>query len=194
MVRIKQKQALRPKDRAHLSFFAAAMLARVEPFTDAIGRMLRGVQMQARRLEEKRASNNKLSDEIAEELVNHVGDTVSIAVVQNQKMLERTNLTIFTVDDDDGFITSDSPGCLCVPGPPPVELHPFGGHKGVEFTLPLSPHHLAIYTWTGGRVRYQLETRRLVDEANSRTVSGCVKEFVSWKGTVRREWLATRRA
>ena len=100
-------------------------------------------------------------------------------------------LTISTVEDEAGFITSDAPGCLCIPGPASTGLHPFLGHCDVEATLPLSPRHLAIYTWTEKQVRYKLGTRRLVDEVNSRIMSRCLKEFVSWKGVIRSEWFET---
>lgn len=175
-------------DKFHLSFFAAAMLARVEPFTDIFGGVLRTMQLQAKRQEENQGLDSKWSSEIAEELVNYVGEATGRATIGNQKMLARMNLMIFTVDDEDGFVTSDSPGCLCIPGPP-AQPHPFLGHAGVEFTLPLSPHHLALYTRRKGPDRYGLGTRELVNEANFRTINDCVKEFVSWKGTVRSEWL-----
>jgi hypothetical protein len=186
MVRIREKQPFRSEDRADLSFFAAAMLARVERFTAPIGGMLRSSLAQARRQEEQHGLGNEGSDKIAEELANHVGDTVSIATVENQKVLAVMSLVILTVADEDGFMTSDAPGHLCVPD---GSQSPLLRSQKVEFTLPLSPHHMAIYTHRGAQPRYEVGTRGLVDEANSRRVNGCVKEFVSWKGVVRQEWL-----
>jgi hypothetical protein len=185
MSRLKRQQRLRPKDRVYLSFFTAAMFARVEPFTNTVIKALRTVKAQAERLAHKDCTSNGLSQEVGTALNNVVGDTVSVGVIENQKMLERMSLTILTVDDDAGFITSDAPGCLCIPG---TALHPFLGHYDVEAMLPLSPRHLAIYTWTAKQVRYKLGIRWLVDEANSRIMSRTVKEFVSWKGIVRAEW------
>jgi hypothetical protein len=101
---------------------------------------------------------------------------------------------MIAVDDDAGFVTSDVPCSVCVPLPPPFGQRPFLGHMDVEVTLPLSPHHLAVYSWKGPRLQYRLGNRSLVDEANLRTISRCLKEFVSWKGIVRDEWLFSRAA
>lgn len=188
MRRLNQKQPLRPIDSVYLSFFAGAMFARVEPFTTPVANMLRTIHAQAERLSHKDITGNELSQQIGKSFKNVVGDTVSIGVIENQRMLDRMSLTILTVEDEAGFITSDAPGCLCIPGPVSAGQHPFLGHSEVEATLPLSPRHLSIYTWTAKHVRYKLGTCCLVDEVNSRIMSRCVKEFVSWKGIVRAEW------
>jgi hypothetical protein len=139
MTRLKRGDELLPKDNVALSFFTAGMRARVESSTNKISKMLRTIQAQADRLAQKnRGTSSELSKEIGESLKEVPGNTVGIGVVETQKILERMSLTIFTVDDDAGFITSDAPCCLCVPG----ALHPHLGHEGVEVTLPLSPRHL----------------------------------------------------
>ena len=70
-----------------MSFFAGAMFARVEPFTSAVTKMLRTVQLQADRLAQKRGTSSELSNEIGQSLKDVVGDTVGIGVAENQKLL-----------------------------------------------------------------------------------------------------------
>jgi hypothetical protein len=53
--------------------------------------------------------------------------------------------------------------------------------------MPLTPR-LAYYSWKIQPRMYEKWDQRNVDRLNARTISGCQKEFVSWKGVVRGEW------
>ena len=105
---------------------------------------------------------------------------------ENADLLIKINLSVFYTDDEAGFVTGDNPCFPCVPGDPP----PFLGHPDVELTFPLTPNHLAFYSWKLPSLVYRKADRRMVDEANSRTIAGCRKEFISWKGLARNEWLS----
>src|ERR1022692_812555 len=70
----------------------------------------------------------------------------------------------------------------------PAAIAASSGNLHVDGKASLYRTCFAIYTWMAKQVRYKLGTRRLVDEINSRIMSRCVKEFVSWKGIVRAEW------
>ncbi|SPE39284.1 hypothetical protein SBA3_3140032 [Candidatus Sulfopaludibacter sp. SbA3] len=95
------------------------------------------------------------------------------------------SLTIFTTDDDAGFVTGDEPCCLGVPG----EAFAFFNHEDVELTLPLTLRHLAVYSWKLPFPMFSRLNQVGVDRINSRTVAHCGKVFVYWKGIVRDEWL-----
>ena len=109
-------------------------------------------------------------------------------MIEYSKMFFGMHLSIFATDDDVGFITSDAPIFLCIPGIEGQWQHPFLAHEDVEVSLPLSPQHMAFYSWKVRPVQYRPADRRKVDQFNSGTVAGCRKEFVSWQGIVRPEW------
>lgn len=184
--RLRANSALRPQDRVALSFFSAAMMSRTEHYSEWVGTMLRTVQIQAARLAAKEKLEPSLSNAIEESLCNLNAETVGIGMPEFAKILIQMKLSVFVTDDEAGFVTGDEPCVVCVPG----ERHPFLGHQDVEFTVPLSPRHLAYYSWKIPPTMYSKLDRVKVDEVNSRTVAGCRKEFVSWKGIVRKEWIA----
>lgn len=188
IAQVKRQERLRLKDLVHLSFFTAGMMVRVEAFTDRVAKMLTTVRSQMRRLEERSNGSHEQSDQLARELENIVPDTVGIGVIESQKVLDLMMLTIFTVDDEVGFITSDVPCSMCIPRPSRVPLYPSLYDPHVEVILPLSPHHVALYSWQGEGFRYASGNRMLVDKMNARTLGWCRNEFVSWKGIVRDEW------
>jgi hypothetical protein len=64
-------------------------------------------------------------------------------------------------------------------------------HPEVELTLPLTPRHLALYTWKPAYRMYTKLDRTGVDRINERTIGHCREEFVSWRGVVRESWFRT---
>ena len=184
--RLRANSALRPKDIVYLSFFSAAMMSRTGHYPERIGTLLRTVQRQAARLAAKEGSEPSLSNAIEEGLRSLNAETARTGIIEFAKLLIQMRLSVFVTDDEAGFITGDEPCVVCVPG----GRHLFLGHQDVEFTLPLSPRHLAFYSWKVPPTMYSNLDRVKVDEVNSRTMAGCRKEFVSWKGIVRNEWIA----
>jgi hypothetical protein len=140
--------------------------------------------MQAAKLAAKRHAESSLSNGIKNCLPNLAGALVSVGVIEYSKLLSKMNLSVFTTDDDAGFVTGDEPCCVCVPG----GRNPFLGHPDVEVTMPLSPQLVAYYSWKVTPSMYAKWDRSKVDRLNSRTIATCKKEFVSWKGVVRDEW------
>lgn len=182
--KLEASEPLTSHDRVVLSFFAAAMIARTEHFADLTGTMLRTIQAQAAKQAAKKKIEPSLSNAIAEALPNLVGENVRIGMIENSKMIIRMNLSVFVTDDGAGFVTGDEPCIVCAPG----DHHSFLGHQDVEFTMPLTPRHLAYYSWKIQPRMYEKWDQRKVDRLNARTIAGCQKEFVSWKGIVRDEW------
>jgi hypothetical protein len=183
-----QNRQLSAEQRVWLSFFAGAMLARVGGIPDAAERMLRTGARQTRRLEEKRGAPPERSAEMEGLLRSVHGHTASAGMIEYSKMFFDMHLSIFSADDSVGFITSDAPIFLCIPGIEGQWQHPFLAHEHVEVSLPLSPQHMGFYSWKDRPILYRSADRRKVDQFNSRTIAGCRKEFVSWKGILRPEW------
>ena len=94
------------------------------------------------------------------------------------------HLSIFVTDDDAGFVTGDDPCSVCVSGARTSALI----NRNVEVALPLSPRHLAYYSWRIPPQMYLPLYSDQVERSNARTIAYCQQEFVSWKGVVRDEW------
>ena len=185
---IRDRGTIGPGERKSLDSFAAAMLARTEPYAENVESILRTIGKRALKLEQKCGAEPGLSKQVEEHLQSVYGHTASIGMMEYSKMFFRMKLSIFVADDEAGFVTCDAPCFMAVPGPFDLFERPFLGHKDVEVTLPLSPHHLALYSWKIPPVLDRPADRQKVNQANSRTISGCKKEFISWKGTARKEW------
>ena len=184
--RLKAGGDLRSEDRVRLAFFSAAMLSRTEHSVAPVERMLRTIQAQAARLAATAGTAPSLSNAIEEHLRSLPGEVAGAGMVEFAGLLFQMNLSVLVTDDKAGFVTGDEPCVVCVPG----GQRPFLGHQDVEFTVPLSPWHLAFYSWKVPATMYAKLDLVKVDEVNRRTIAGCRKEFVSWKGIVRMEWLA----
>lgn len=183
--KLEARQAIEVRDRAILSFFCAGMLSRTATLADSVGKMFRDSRDQAARLEASERIEPTLSKSIDEHLRDLSDETVRSGLLVIPKMLFRMHLSIVTTDDEAGFVTGDDPALVCSPG----HDRPFLGHPDAECTVPLTPHHTAFYSWKVKPMLYPIWTRVNVDRINSRTIGWCSKEFVSWKGIVRPEWL-----
>jgi hypothetical protein len=182
--RLQTRQPLTGRDRVILSFFTAAMMVRTDHIPGVVGNMLRTIHRQAAKQEAKENIEPSYSNAIAMFLPSLVGEVARVGIMENAKILTQMHLSIFVNDDEAGFVTGDEPCCVCVPG----AWNPFVGHPDVELTMPLSPTLMAYYSWKILPVLYETWGRGKVDRLNSRTIGGCKKEFVSWKGIVRDEW------
>ena len=184
MAKIKAQRPLDGHDRSKLALFTSAMMLRTERIPRAMANMLRTIQSQAAKQERKANIEPSYSLAIEGALPSICGDAVSGGLTTTGQMLIRMNVSIFIADDDAGFVTGDEPVSVIVPG----EWHAYPTHPDVEITLPLSPRHIAYYSWKIPRLTYMPWDRYKVDRINSRTIGTCHKEFVSWKGIVRPEW------
>jgi hypothetical protein len=136
---------------------------------------------QAARLEEKENIEpaRRLSTAIDEFLPDIEGEAVRAGLQVSPRILFGMNLSIFVTEDEAGFVTGDNPALE----------NPYLADPGVECTIPLTPNHMAFYSRTMPPVIYRTWTRAHVDQINSRTIARCDKEFVTWKGIIRPEWL-----
>jgi Protein of unknown function (DUF4238) len=183
--RIRSRENLLGKHRETLAFFTAAMMARTEGYAGPTRELIRGSQAQAVRLERLRSVQPELSLELEGQLTNLVPHVTRQLILMVVPSLLRMNLTVFVADDEAGFITSDEPCVQCIPG---SRDHPFIGRPDVEVILPLSPLHLALFTWPPRRSLYADAGADWVNQANSRVFFACHEEFISWKGLLRDEW------
>jgi Protein of unknown function (DUF4238) len=183
--RIRGREDLLGKHRATLAWFTAAMMARTEEYAGPMREGIRASQIQAVRLEHLRNVQPGLSQTLEDELRNLVPEVTSTLTVFLAPILSRMNLTVFVADDEAGFITSDEPCVQCIPG---SRDYPFIGRPDVEVILPLSPLHLALFTWPPRRSLYAHAGADWINQANSRVFFACHEEFISWKGLLRDEW------
>jgi len=158
-----QNRQLQGEQRVWLSFFAGAKLGRVGGIPDAVERMSRTVARQTRHLEEKRGAPPERSAEMEGLLRSVHGHTASTGMIEYSKTFFEMHLSIFATDDEVGFITSDAPIFLCIPSIEGRWQHPFLAHEDVEVSLPLSPQHMAFYSWKVRPVQYRPADRRKVD-------------------------------
>ena len=179
------RRPLTQEHRVALVFFAAAMMTRVESYPERVGGMLKRIQQQAARQAARHGLESTLSKGIETSLARVSAESVSTGMPETAALLWRMKLSIFVTDDEAGFITSDNPCCLCVPR----DWHPYLAHPDAELTFALTPYHLAFFSWKTPALLYRKAGRKMVDEANSRTIAWSRKEFVSKTGVVRQEWL-----
>ena len=183
-IALKTNAPITPEHRVALAFFIAATKTRTNYFPDLVRPLLRRVQEQASRLAAKDNRESALVQEIEDNLPKLNAESVSVGMTGMADILIQMKLTIFTTDDDAGFVTGDQP---CYVWSPPG-WHPGLSNRATELSMPLSPHHLAVYTWDKQCPMYSKMTTENVNRANARTISNCRKEFVSWKAIVRDEW------
>jgi hypothetical protein len=167
-----------------IAFFTAAMMLRTNHIPGIIADLLGANAEQSGKLEQKEGIDSSCSEALKARLPDVIGDVVGNGLIMTAGMLIRMKLSIFITDDEEGFVTGDEPCYVCVPG----AWNSYPGHPDVELTIPLSPRHVAFYSWKIPPTLYALWDQETVDRANSRTIAGCKKEFVSWKGSVRPEW------
>jgi hypothetical protein len=146
--------------------------------------MLRTIQSHASRQAKKANIEPFYSRAIEAASPSICGNAIGVGLAATAELLIRMNVSVFITDDDAGFVTGDEAVSVIVPG----EWNAYPAHPDVEITLPLSPRHMAYYSWKVPRLTYMPLDRYKLDRINSRTIGSCHKEFVSWKGTARPEW------
>jgi hypothetical protein len=183
--RIRARTPLTALDHTIMAHFTAAMLVRTRHMPNKMRVMFETIQRQAAKQEAAANLEPVYSEHVGKALPNIVGTSVMAGISEYARVLFGMNLSIFVTDDDAGFVTGDEPCSVCVPG----ALSSFLGHERVELTMPLSPQHMAYYSWRIPPQLYVAWSEGQVDRVNARTIDSCEEEFVTWKGTVREEWL-----
>ena len=101
-------------------------------------------------------------------------------------VLARMNLSIFTTEDDIGFITSDHPCVRFIPGGdrrPPM-LHA----RRIEVTMPVSPNSLALLCWADVSA-YEKGTPAELDNANRHQQIACDEYFIVRRNATKAVWI-----
>ena len=179
--RLQAKKPIDAKDRTVLAHFCGAMLSRTGTLASKLREINETSRDQASRMEEKEDIEPalRLSTAIDEFLPDIEGEAVRAGLQVTPRILFGMNLSIFVTDDEAGFVTGDNPALE----------NPYLAHPDIECTIPLTPHLMAFYSRRVPPMLYRTWTRGNVDRINSRTIARCDKEFVSWRGIVRPEWL-----
>jgi hypothetical protein len=179
-----------PKNRAHTRSTWGHMADVVEDLARAHGKDSSGeipVFMKGFKGTEMRTSLRRLREIEAHPLQRMLVP----AVFGMSDHLARMPLLVLHNAGSPGFVTSDAPVVLFNP----TARMPGLGHPDTEVTLPLSPHHMAIWTrqFAADRNGYYIDVDSdMVDILNRRTLYFCDKEFVAQADSVRDEWFAKR--
>lgn len=100
-------------------------------------------------------------------------------------VLAGMNLSIFTTEDDIGFITSDHPCVRFVPGggrrPPMIHA------RRIEVTMPVSPNSLALLCWADVPA-YEKGTPAELDNANRLQQIACDEYFIVRRNATKAVW------
>jgi uncharacterized protein DUF4238 len=188
--RIRRREYLTPRDRAHLCLFTAAMHARADAVGEHWKKFYQSVHSQVVALEKKHNSTPTTSLESADMVKHAYPYTVDLSVEVLAPMLFRMPMTILVTDDALGFITSDNPCVWFVPNAhtmPPMLRHPSLSQPDIEISLPLTPQHLLLIAHRA-YPQYVDARKATVDEANRSRRFNCTEEFVSWKGGTLPYW------
>lgn len=180
------KFARTPKNRAHTRATWGHMADVVEDLAKGSGKDSSGeIPVFVKGLE---GSEMKTSLRRLREIEAHpLQRMLAPAVFAMSEQLARIPLIILHNEAAPGFVTSDAPVVLFNP----TARMPGLGHPDTEVTLPLTPHHMLIWS---GRFRaerngYYIDVDMdMVDIMNRRTLYFCDKEFVVQTSSVRDEW------
>jgi hypothetical protein len=106
-------------------------------------------------------------------------------MAEDVPVLAQMNLSIFTTEDDLGFITSDHP---CVWFDPQRRRQlPSLQSRTIEVSMPVSPHSLAFFCWDDFPA-YSSVSLGAVDDANRFRHMACDEYFVARRNTTKQVW------
>ena len=191
LVRIRRREQLTPRDKAHLCLFTAAMHTRAIAMGEHWKEFYQGVHNQVVALEKKRNAPPAKSLETAD-MVKHAHPYLVESGVEVQApMLFTMPMSILVTEDELGFITSDNPCIWNVPNAhrlPPGLRYPSLSQPEIEISLPLTPQHMLLISHRVYPLYVDVK-QTTVDDANRLRWLDCTEEFVSWKGETRPHWL-----
>jgi Protein of unknown function (DUF4238) len=209
--RLRRRETLTIRDKAKVAVFTAAMLGRTKRRANHWKESWQDLRHMVSHFEgegnEIKASgtlplNEPLPPgavrvngaEIDQFLVNshpeYLTNTISIAAPQ----LFAMDLSVYSTDDELGFLTSDEP-CI-MHNPTAYRYHPMMRSVGlrqrdVQVLLPLTPRLLIAFTHKQTYPRITPLSERQLDEVNRMIVWHADREIVSWRGILRPEWFCT---
>jgi hypothetical protein len=131
------------------------------------------------------------AEEIDEFLVNSHPEYLTNTIEISAPMLFAMDLSIYSTDDELGFLTSDEP-CI-LHNPTARRYHPMMRSAGllqrdVQVLLPLSPKLLIAFTHKRTYPFITPIAKDSLDEFNRMMVWHANKEIVWWRGEVREEY------
>lgn len=203
---------LTPSEGADIYTFMAAQMVRTTSFRDHWAKQLDPVvkagerleaQMKADQSEERKAaipmSTPRTGATMSLDQVRKLRDKplLTVAPMTLTPLLEifgRMKLTIFCVEDDVGFITSDSPCVQFDPEGYKIRsiFRPGLGSRTVEVSLPIAPTRLAVLSRHQGLSEYvtvpEAGAGQILDEFNRRTRFYCHQEFIVRRRVTRPAW------
>jgi hypothetical protein len=208
--RLHRHEKLTSLDRAKIAIFTAAMLGRTRKRADHwknIWEQLRGMVASFEGdVADRKASgtidpNEPLAagavrvsrEKIDEFLVNSHPEYLIETIEISAPILFAMDLSLYSADDELGFLTSDEP-CI-IHNPTAYRYHPMMRSPGllqrdIQVILPLSPHLLIAFSHTPTYPRITPLKREHVNGINRMIVWSATKEVISWTGALRDEWFA----
>jgi len=208
--RLHRRERLTPLDKAKIAIFTAAMLGRTRRKADHWKNtwgQLRGMvaSYNGDGIDSKASGtidpNGPLpagavrvsKEEIDEFLVNSHPEYLIETIEISAPILFAMDLSLYSADDQLGFLTSDEP-CI-MHNPTAYRYHPMMRSPGllqrdVQVLLPLSPRLLIAFSHTPTYPRITPLKREHVDEVNRMIVWSAAEEIISWTDALRDEWFA----
>jgi hypothetical protein len=190
LARIRRRENLTPRDRAHLCIFTAAMHTRTIAMGDhwkATQQELHNVVTNLEKQHHAAPTTSLRTAKMVEYAAQHL---ITMGIDVEAPLLFEMPMTIMMTADELGFITSDAPCVWLNPQlykVPPFYRSPGLAQRDIEVTLPLTPHHLLLISHRKYPLYIDVEQKAL-DEGNRLRRFHCEKEFVSWKGETRPYW------
>jgi hypothetical protein len=212
--RLQRREQLTVRDKAKLAIFTAAMLGRTKRRADHWKDIWRDLRCTVSQFEGDgggdQASGSLPQDaplppgavrvsvkEIDEFLVNSHPEYLTNTIEISAPMLFAMDLSIFSTDDEVGFLTSDEP-CI-LDNPTAYRYHPMMRGVGLlqrdaQVMLPLSPRLLMAFTHKRTYPFITPVTADVLDQFNQMTVWHAKEEIVSRRSEIRQEWFTVPRA
>jgi hypothetical protein len=212
--RLQRREQLTVRDRAKLAIFTAAMLGRTKRRADHWKDTWQDLRRTVSQFEGDGSGNQASGsnppdaplppgavrvsvEEIDEFLVNSHPEYLTNTIEISAPILFAMDLSIYSTDDELGFLTSDEP-CI-LHNPTAHRYHPMMRSAGllqrdVQVLLPLSPKLLIAFTHKRTHPFITPIAKDLLDGFNRMMVWHADQEIVSWRGEVREEWFVVSKA
>jgi hypothetical protein len=206
--RLQRREQLSDRDRAKLAIFTAAMLGRTKRRADHWKGTWQDLRRTVSQFKGDESGNQALgsnstdaplppgalrvsAEMIDEFLVNSHPEYLTNTIEISAPVLFAMDLSIYSTDDELGFLTSDEP-CI-LHNPTAHRYHPMMRSAGLlqrdaQVLLPLSPKLLIAFTHKRTYPFITPIAKDALDEFNRMMVLHADKEIVSWRGKVREEW------
>lgn len=211
--KIIQGQGLDNEEKAIFALFVAVMFFRIPQYHNWLGEFASGILQQlAEQQHQVYLQHPEIFDALKEDYRRETGTAdadhlkpediapsrfpaltaakpfvLGISLLQVEEFsraIARMNWTFLKASFTDSFITSDSP-CFMV-DPTFVQSGYLGGwqNNNVEITLPLSRDVALLVRWHGEDMIWEVATKEIIDEINSRTASYASRFLIASKAGI----------